>query len=135
MVIADLKRYFLADGLKVHWNFKLLPKGFEAITLFGHIYDVRSKSDLLRFLETDRGRVMVNHERIHMLQAKSFKCGYLTFYILYIWYWIKGLFKYGTKNNVAYYNIPFEREAYVCELDFNYNKSLWKDYIEDPQGA
>lgn len=128
MIIVEFKNYFLADGIKVHWNFKLLPKGFEAITLFGHVFDVRPKADLLRFLETDRGQVMVNHERIHMLQAQSFELKYLTFYILYLWYWIVGLFKWGCKNNESYYHIPFEREAYVNEWNENYSKLRWRDY-------
>ena len=71
---------------------------------------------------------MVNHERIHMLQAKTFKTRYLGFYIYYLWYWFIGLFKYGVKYNASYYNIPFEKEAYTNEGDFNYNKSVWQTY-------
>ena len=130
MIIVEQKHYFLADGVKVHWNFKLLPSGFEAITLFGHVFDVRPKADLLRFLETDRGRIMVNHEKIHMLQAQSFKLRYFTFYVLYLWYWFIGLFKYGVKDNESYFNIPFEREAYANESDFDYSKTYWTDYTD-----
>jgi hypothetical protein len=127
--IEEHKHYFLVDGLKVHWNFKLLPKGFEAITLFGHIFDVKSKDELRTFLGTYTGVVMVNHERIHTLQGKSFKLGYFTFYLLYLWYWFIGLFKYGVKNNASYYHIPFEAEAYTNEQDFTYPCSEWKKYI------
>lgn len=128
MIIAELKNYFLVDGIKVHWNFKLLPKGFEAITLFGHVFDVRDKADLLRYLEANWGQVMVNHERIHMLQVETFKTRYFGFYILYLWYWFVGLFKWGFKNNESYYHIPFEREAYVNEWNENYSESQWKKY-------
>ena len=122
------EKYFIIDGVKVHWNFKLLPKGFEAITLFGHVYDFRLKEELRAFLKTKYGKIMVNHERIHILQAESFKTKYFAFYILYIWYWFIGLFKYGVKNNASYYQIPFEREAYCNEKNFTYNKTKWKEY-------
>ena len=127
--IEECKHYFIVNSLKVHWNFKLLPSGFEAITLFGHIFDVRTKDDLLRFLKTSSGKVMVNHERIHTLQGKSFKLGYFTFYIVYLWYWFIGLFKYGVKNNASYYHIPFEVEAYTNERDFGYEETKWREYI------
>lgn len=125
-MIEEYKHYFLANEIKVHWNFKLLPSGFEAITLFGHVFDVQSKEDLRAYLETYYGRVMVNHERIHMIQAKSFKLKYFTFYIIYLWYWFIGLFKWGF--NQSYYHIPFESEAYDKEQDFNYLETRWKEY-------
>ena len=131
--IDDCGNYFLVGGLnrlKVHWNFKLLPKGFEAITLFGHIFDHRKKEDLRTFLETYAGEVMVNHERIHTLQGESFKFKYFTFYLLYIWYWFIGLFKYGVKNHASYHHIPFEIEAYANDEDFTYSRSEWKKYIK-----
>lgn len=128
MEIEEFKRYFLANGIKVHWGFKLLPDGFEAITLFGHVFDVIEKDDLRMFLETYRGKVMVNHERIHIMQAESFKLKYLSFYLVYLWYWIINLFKYGVKDNIAYYNIPFERETYKNEDDFDYLETHWKEY-------
>ena len=124
-----MKNYVIVNDMPVHWGFRLLPSGFEAITLFGHIFDVREKEDLYDFLGCYGGQVMVNHEHIHMLQAKSFKCGYFTFYLLYLWYWVLGLFKYGVKNNASYYKIPFEIEAYENEENFKYNKTEWRMYI------
>ena len=123
------KNYFEINGIKIHWGFKLLPSGFEAITLFGHVFDVRDKQSLKYYLDTYYGQVMVNHERIHMMQAESFKLKYFTFYIIYLWYWFIGLFKYGFKNNASYYQIPFEREAFANEDDFAYNKTNWKKYV------
>lgn len=127
--IEEHKHYFLVNSLKIHWNFKLLPSGFEAITLFGRIFDVRPKEELRTFLGTYAGKVMVNHERIHTLQGKSFKLKYFTFYLLYIWYWFIGLFKHGVKNNASYHHIPFEVEASANEQDFSYQCSEWKKYI------
>ena len=126
--MEEYKNYFLVDDVKVHWDFKLLPDGFEAITLFGHVYDVQNKEKLREFLENYSGKVMVNHERIHILQAESFKLKYFTFYLIYLFWWIKGLFKYKFVNFDAYKMIPFEREAYSNERDFNYNKVNWKKY-------
>ena len=116
------------NGVKIHWNFKLLPKGFEAITLFGHVFDVHPKNELKGYLGTYWGKVMVNHEKIHIMQAESFKLKYLSFYAVYLAWWIKGLFKYKFNNNNAYRMIPFEREAYANERNFNYEKTIWKKY-------
>ena len=52
MEIWECKHYFLINGVKVHWNFKFLPKDFEAITLFGHVFDIHNKEDLKAYLET-----------------------------------------------------------------------------------
>ena len=128
MEIQEFKHYFLVNGIKIHWNFKLLPKGFEAITLFGHVFDVQSKQKLKKYLKTYWGRVMVNHERIHMMQAKSFKLGYFSFYIVYLAWWIKGLFHNKFNNFEAYHSIPFEKEAFHYERDFNYNEVNWKKF-------
>ena len=126
--MKEFKHYFLINGIKVHWNFKLLPKGFSAITLFGHVFNTMPKKALRQYLDMYWGKVMVNHERIHMIQAESFKLKYFTFYLVYIWFWIKNLFKYGF-NKQAYYEIPFEREAYANEENFEYAETKWKDYI------
>jgi hypothetical protein len=127
--MEEFDKYFLVNGIKVHWNFKLLPSGFEAITLFGHVFDVQSKESLRKYLTTYSGKVTVNHERIHMLQAETFKSKYFGFYVYYIWYWIVGLFKYFNSNKSSYSMIPFEQEAYRNQYDFNYSKSNWRDFV------
>lgn len=121
-------KYIEVEGIKVHWNFKLLPKGFEAITLFGNIFFRDSKEYVLSIIDTYEGRITINHERIHMLQANSFKTRYFGFYLFYIYYWIAGLFKYGLKDDISYAYIPFEIEAYENQENFNYEESHWKDY-------
>lgn len=127
--MEEFKHYFLINGIRVYWNFKLLPKNFEAITLFGHVFTTYNKESLRSYLDTFWGRVMVNHERIHMLQAESFKLKYFTFYLLYLYYWIVRLFQHIKEPYFAYYTIPFEREAYHNEKDLGYSKSEWKKYI------
>ena len=101
--MAAIKKY----GLKHHPNFFLLFPGFRAITLFGHVF-----------------------YRIHVLQAKSFKLGYFSFYCRYLYQWVKNLFKYGIKGHIAYDNISFEREAYINERNFEYNENKWRNYLD-----
>lgn len=128
MELIEKKHYVIADGLKCHWNFWLLPKRFRAITLFGHIFFNCSKEEMIKYLNSARGKITLNHERIHTLQAESFKTKYLGFYIYYLAFWIRNLFVYGLKDITAYENIPFEREAVDKSLDFSYSKSNWFNY-------
>ena len=115
-------------GLKHHPNFFLLAPGFRAITLFGHIFYRMNKEQLEKYLETYSAQVTSNHERIHILQAESFKLGYFSFYCRYLAEWVRNLFVYGVKDSKAYYNISFEREAYINEKNFDYNETNWKEY-------
>lgn len=119
--------YIVKDGVKCHWNFWLLPKNFIAITLFGHVFFNISKEELEKYLNSPRGTRTIHHEKIHILQAQSFKTKYFGFYILYLVYWIRNLFTYGPNIN-AYYMIPFEQEAYSYEKDLTYNETNWKKY-------
>lgn len=115
-------------GLKFHANFFLLPKSFSAITLFGHVFSNKTKEALKKYLNSYYGKKMANHERIHILQSKTFKTRYFGFYCYYLAYWVKNLFKYGFNIN-AYRNIPFEKEAYENERNFEYKESHWRDYV------
>ena len=119
----------VVNGIHCHWDFKLLPDDFIAITLFGHVFFNTSKKKMQSYLLSERGAITLNHERIHILQANTFKTKWLGFYVYYLWYWVLGLFRHGTKDNKSYYNIPFEREAEYNEENFDYNKSDWKKYI------
>lgn len=115
--------------IKVFWNFKLLPSSFIAITLFGAIFSNLNKKDLLNYLLSKRGRKTMNHERIHILQANSFKTKYLGFYTYYLYYWVKNLFKYKFNNDSAYRNIPFEKEVFANDNNYEYYETNWKKYI------
>lgn len=130
MELIEKKHYFIANGLKCHWDFWLLPKDFIAITLFGHIFFNRGKEELREYLNTERAQQTIRHERIHVLQADSFKAKYLTFYILYLYYWVRNLFVYGLGNHVAYRNIPFEREAVANQHLDDYTDIKWRDYTD-----
>lgn len=121
-------KHYVANGIKCYSDFRLLPDGFIAITLFGRVFFRMKAKKLEEYLLSPTGSRIINHERIHTLQAKTFRTSYLGFYIFYIWYWIAGIFKHGTKNHKAYYSIPFEKEAYANENDFGYASSNWKQY-------
>ena len=74
--------------------------------------------------------VSLNHERIHIMQQRElFLIG---FYVLYAWYWLVNRVKYYDLGPDAYYNLPFEREAYQNDENLNYLVSrpsyAWRDY-------
>ena len=57
---------------------------------------------------------LINHERIHT--AQIVEMAFLFFYLWYVTEWVVRLIMRGR----AYYNISFEREAYLHEHDFHY---------------
>ena len=79
--------------------------------------------------ETDE--TTINHERIHIIQQRELFV--VPFYILYVLFWAFNKFFYKDDSRMAYYNIPFEVEAYQNDHDFSYlfnRKSFaWKKYF------
>lgn len=67
----------------------------------------------------------VNHELIHLFQAKQYSC-WTMYYLSYFWQWIKG----NPFHKSSYFTNPFESEAYANEGNYqycqNYDKSLRK---------
>ena len=90
-----------------------------AITLFPFIISREEMSE-----------VTIRHEMIHIEQQRELLV--LLFYVLYVWYWLKGKVK-GMSNDEAYINIPFEQEAYRKMYDEDYldkrSKYSWRQYI------
>ena len=85
---------------------------------------------IYRYKKEDVSPKLVNHETIHIKQQQElFVIG---FYVLYVYYWLKNLIKYKN-SSTAYYNIPFEVEAYTHDQDLEYlsnrKKHAWKAYI------
>lgn len=110
----------------MHNQIKVIPnrfipfKGFLAINLFGTIFIRKSKKWWEANKNKPRIQVMLNHERIHSLQAQQYKTKWFAFYFYYILEWIKNLFRYKFDFELAYYTISFEIEAYGNEHNFNY---------------
>ena len=79
----------------------------------------------------NRGKRTINHETIHFKQQLELLI--IPFYILYILFYLINFIKYKFDIQKAYYNIPFEKEAYTHEENFNYlnNRKLfaWINYI------
>lgn len=123
--MAYIEKY----GIKFHPDFWFLLPGFNAITLFGHVFCKMTMGELRNYLITAAGKRLANHEGIHIAQVKSIKTGYVGFYALYLMYWFRNLFVCPLK---AYRNIPFEKEAYANQYDYNYlidhPTSCWRDY-------
>ncbi len=61
------------------------------------------------FKSENPSRILINHELIH--QDQMDRHGVIGFYLIYIKDYVKNLFKYRD-HKMAYYNIPFEAEAY-----------------------
>ena len=90
---------------------KLIPfPGFAAINLFGVMF-VRDGA----YRNNKVPPRTFRHESIHTAQMKEM--GYIFFYIWYFIEWLLLLPFFGKK---AYYNISFEREAYLNQEDLKY---------------
>lgn len=96
--------------MKVILN-KFLPlRGFKAINLFGILFQREGTG---KMSSSD-----YNHEAIHTAQMKEL--GYIFFYLFYIIEWIINLFRYGVKDQKAYRNLSYEKEAYKFQYDLDY---------------
>ena len=114
-------------GIRISCNHKIIPfKNYNAINFFGRLLTRMSEVDMINYLGTERGKILVNHERIHLLQKETLH-SWLLFYILYFWYWAK-LYFVTFNHKMSYRTIPFEIEAYGYETDMEYNKSYWKSF-------
>lgn len=99
------------------------PKDYLAITFFGTMYINKKNKDYWESY-TYKEETMI-HEGIHLKQAQN-DGTWFKFYCKYLWWWIKAIFLSGFKNNIAYYCIPYEVEAYMYENDKYYNCSRSK---------
>lgn len=118
---------------KIVCDYPLLPSGYSAITVFGTICTPKSRTTVLKGINSPSPRhtfkITVNHEKFHIAQGREL--GWIKFYLMYFWFWLCGMFKYG---GGSYRNIPFEREAYVNANNLDYwtekgpNATYWRNY-------
>ena len=107
-----------------------MRKGFEGLTFFGHILTPSEETANLFKVSP----AMKNHEMIHLRQAQACHDSWLCFYLLYIWYWLKGLPMNRKMKHAAYLLNPFEMEAYGRMYDLSYLKRCehgaqeWRTY-------
>ena len=82
------------------------------------------------FIRDEGNKRVINHEKIHLEQQKELLL--VGFYLLYVIFWFIGLLKYRSAR-IAYYEIPFEREAYANDDDWVYllnrKRYAWTKYI------
>ena len=98
---------------------KYIPFGsYLAINLFGFI--VVKKGCRMRWSD-------INHEWIHTRQQVEML--WIPFYIWYAIEWLIKLVKYRNMRR-AYYNISFEREAYMNQYDIKYlRRRRWYSWM------
>lgn len=94
--------------MKVIYNSIIPFKGFKAINIFGILF-ARKGACI--------DEITIRHESIHTKQI--IETLVIGFYLIYLTNWIVNLFIYGF-NKKAYYNILFEKEAYMYEWCYNY---------------
>ena len=98
----------------IHNSILPIGKNKVAITLYPFIF-VNSKHAAL-FTP-----IVLNHELIHEAQIKEL--GLIRFYIMYLWFFVKGGYKRAN---------PFESEAYAHDDDLDYLesrvKNAWRSY-------
>lgn len=99
---------------------RLVPSGI-CINLFGTLW-TRDSSWIDRYV--------VNHELIHTAQQRELL--FVPFYILYIIEWLFRMLQYRNFKK-AYFNISFEREAYMNGKNLHYLTSrrhyAWLRYL------
>jgi len=91
------------------WFFILSKLPANAMAIFPFII-LKNKS-----LKVDK--VLINHERIHFRQQLELLI--LPFYFLYLLMYLINLIRYRN-HYLAYFNIPFEKEAYHFDNDLSY---------------
>ena len=91
-----------------------------AITLYPYV-----------FIRDDGNERVINHEKIHLRQQKELWI--IGFYMLYVAFWLYNLILFRSFYK-AYWEIPFEREAYDNDTDWVYllnrKKHAWRHYIK-----
>ena len=108
-----------------------LRKGYEGLTFFGHIL---TPSQELADRFNSGASSLKNHEMIHLRQAQSCGDSWLRFYLLYVWYWLRGLPMSRRMKHAAYLLNPFEMEAYARMHDPDYlargEATEWRRYAK-----
>jgi len=87
------------------WMFRFPPLSYYDGIVLGRYLFTRQPKELV----SER---LMRHERVH--QEQMDRHGVFGFYVIYVWEYLKNLKTYR-EHWKAYYNIPFEREAYQRE--------------------
>jgi hypothetical protein len=90
----------------------LVPNGYTGMAVFPFVF--------LKHKAFKADVVLINHEKIHLQQQLELLI--IPFFICYLFEFVIRLILYKNWRK-AYYNISFEREAYINQNDLNYLKS------------
>lgn len=95
---------------------KLFRNNFRGLAIYPFIF--------LKDKKLKENKEVITHENIHLRQQIE-----MLWIFFFLWYIIEFLIRWiRYKNaNKAYFNVCFEREAYVNEHNYNYleNKKYW----------
>ena len=107
------KPLFIENSKIPVWLSYLSPIDIGAITLGPVVISRGTMSDTTK-----------NHETIHWQQYMELAI--IGFLLMYLAYWLIGLIKYRDGSK-AYYQIPFEQEAYQNQdnIDYLQQRKLW----------
>lgn len=116
--MKNWKPFFIENSRVPVWLSKFAPIEIGAISLAGFVFSRTLMSDLTK-----------RHETIHFQQQLELL--FVPFFILYLFYWLKGLMKHGPQR--SYLESPFEKEAYNHEHEVDYlsnrKRFAWLKYI------
>lgn len=117
--MKNWKPIFIENSKIPVWLSKIAPIEIGAISLCGLVFSRTFISPVTR-----------RHETIHFQQQLELL--FLPFFLLYGFYWLKGIIK-NKNRKIAYYEIPFEKEAYINESNPMYlekrKRFAWVDYL------
>jgi len=117
--MKNWKPLFIENSKIPVWLSYIAPIDIGAITLGPIVISRGEMSEITK-----------RHETIHFQQF--FELAFVGFPILYYGFWLLNLLK-GDDRESAYYNIPFEKEAYYNDADENYlskrKRFSWIHYI------
>lgn len=103
-------------------------KGYLFMMWCGKMIYRTDNTDKVNFhLTTQKGKESINHETIHLYQAKDRKT-WIKYYLKYAWEWLKGN-PITHPSSSAYYTIPYEIEAYANQSNLDYLKTRTKDSV------
>lgn len=133
-LILKAVRPSLADDMPAVSDAFWLRRNYDALTFFGFIV-THSRQEANHF--NSRYDALKNHEMIHLRQAQATGDSWIRFYLLYIWYWLRGLPMNRRMRNAAYLLNPFELEAYRHMHDLSYPNQFaqkgtqeWRKYVK-----
>jgi hypothetical protein len=117
--MKNWKPLFIENSKIPVWLSYLAPIEIGAITLGPIVISRNEMSEITK-----------RHETIHFQQFLEF--AFVGFIILYFGYWLWNLIR-GDDKQAAYFNIPFEKEAYYNDEKENYlenrKRYSWIHYI------